>query len=103
MLSVALDSQGGGVIAVNVAYDPGEGQMIGGPDPSPANFSMWVDEVERTIVATSWFGTNNLNVVCTSPPGTSSVRVRQDTFDVNVRNTEGTHAIPPQEVTGPLP
>jgi hypothetical protein len=99
MDSVALETNEGGIVAVIITYDPGDAIISGIPNPSAANFSIWVDGVEKTITYIGWFDVNDLEVVCSSTAATSSIRVRQDVFDANVRNMAGVHAVPPQEIT----
>lgn len=85
-----------GNLSMAIAWIPNNGAMDTTDDPSPPQYTFFVDDVERAITTMTWPGGDAMQVNASGAAAVTSMRLTLDSVDSNVLNTDGTVAKAPQ-------
>lgn len=85
-------------IELALTWIPNNANMETGQSPTISNFTLLVDDVERTIESLIWTTGTVLSITAMGTPAGAGFKFTQDLYDSNVQNTDGVKAIPGQSV-----
>jgi len=103
MYELTIDSNAVGNIMLSLEWNPNNASMDDSSNPNTGNWTLLVDGVPRAIGNMD----NNIGSITTIYAGgaaaVTSFEVRLDSYDLNMLNTDGIHALPGQSISVDVP
>ena len=85
-------------IELALHWTPNNSAMATGGGPSPSNWTLEVDGYERAITYMVADGGDVTTIYASGAAATSDFLVKQVLYDAAIKNTDGIHALPGQQV-----